>query len=325
MATAARLLLLLFLTAAASAWEMNIRLPTERLAYGGGEAVVAPLIHALRPLLGSGGQLAARAGVACDSWRLAVEAHNLRGLRRPLHARRPLPPRLTVVVDEAIAYVDSLKLAGNGKEIWVFDIDETSLSNLPYFAKHGFGTTLYDDTCFREYVEGSGLALPETRRLYRRLLQLGVKPVFLTSRTEDERNITVTNLRRQGYSGWMKLLLKPAVHTAGELLGSVVAFKSGERQKLEDAGFTIVGNIGDQWSDILVYDSPIYIRRFKPAVHTAGELLGSVVAFKSGERQKLEDAGFTIVGNIGDQWSNILGAPEGARTFKLPDPLYYIG
>ncbi|BAF16764.2 Os05g0191700 [Oryza sativa Japonica Group] len=132
-------------------------------------------------------------------------------------------------------------------------------------------TTLYDDTCFREYVvEGSGLALPETRRLYRRLLQLGVKPVFLTSRTEDERNITVTNLRRQGYSGWMKLLLKPAVHTAGELLGSVVAFKSGERQKLEDAGFTIVGNIGDQWSDIL-------------------------------------------------------GAPEGARTFKLPDPLYYIG
>uniref|UniRef100_I1PT44 Acid phosphatase n=1 Tax=Oryza glaberrima TaxID=4538 RepID=I1PT44_ORYGL len=308
MATEARLLLLLFLTAAASAWEMNIRLPTERLAYGGGEAVVAPLIHALRPLLGFGGQLAARAGVACDSWRLAVEAHNVFGWKK------------------AIAYVDSLKLAGNGKEIWVFDIDETSLSNLPYFAKHGFRTTLYNDTCFREYVaEGSTLALPETRRLYRRLLQLGVKPVFLTSRTEDERNITVTNLRRQGYSGWMKLLLKPAVHTAGELLGSAVAFKSGERQKLEDAGFTIVGNIGDQWSDILVYDSPIYIRRFKPAVHATGELQRSAVEYKSGERQKLQDAGFIIVGNIGDQWSDILGAPEGAPTFKLPDPLYYIG
>ncbi|BAS92649.1 Os05g0192100 [Oryza sativa Japonica Group] len=77
MATAARLLLLLFLTAAASAWEMNIRLPTEML--NGGEAVVAPIIHALRPLLGSGGQLAARAGVACDSWRLGVEAHNVIG------------------------------------------------------------------------------------------------------------------------------------------------------------------------------------------------------------------------------------------------------
>uniref|UniRef100_A0A0D3G456 Uncharacterized protein n=1 Tax=Oryza barthii TaxID=65489 RepID=A0A0D3G456_9ORYZ len=58
MVTAARLLHLIpFLTAVAvgcSAWEMNIWLPTERLAYGGGEAVVAPIIHALRPLLGSG-------------------------------------------------------------------------------------------------------------------------------------------------------------------------------------------------------------------------------------------------------------------------------
>ncbi|XP_052157096.1 acid phosphatase 1-like [Oryza glaberrima] len=279
MATAARLLLLLFLTAAASAWEMNIRLPTEML--NGGEAVVAPIIHALRPLLGSGGQLAARAGVACDSWRLGVEAHNVIGWKTvPArcegyvghymlggHYRRDS----AVVVDEAIAYAESLQLAGNGKEIWVFDIDETSLSNLPYYAKHGFGATLYNDTSFREYVaEGSAPALPETRRLYRRLLQLGVKPVFLTGRTEDQRNITITNLRRQGYSGWMKLLLKPAVHAAGELQGSAVAYKSGERQKLEDAGFAIVGNIGDQWSDIL-------------------------------------------------------GTPEGARTFKLPDPMYYIG
>ncbi|KAF2929511.1 hypothetical protein DAI22_05g180700 [Oryza sativa Japonica Group] len=277
MATAARLLLLLFLTAAASAWEMNIRLPTEML--NGGEAVVAPIIHALRPLLGSGGQLAARAGVACDSWRLGVEAHNVIGWKT-------VPARATsattcsgghyrrdsaVVIDEAIAYAESLQLSGNGKEIWVFDIDETSLSNLPYYAKHGFGATLYNDTSFREYVaEGSAPALPETRRLYRRLLQLGVKPVFLTGRTEDQRNITVTNLRRQGYSGWMELLLKPAVHAAGELQGSAVAYKSGERQKLEDAGFTILGNIGDQWSDIL-------------------------------------------------------GTPEGARTFKLPDPMYYIG
>lgn len=46
--------------------------------------------------------------------------------------------------------------------------------------------------------------------------------------------------------------------------------------------------------------------------------------FKSGERKKLEDAGYIIVGNIGDQWTDILGAPEGARTFKLPDPMYYV-
>uniref|UniRef100_A0A0D9ZVB4 Acid phosphatase n=1 Tax=Oryza glumipatula TaxID=40148 RepID=A0A0D9ZVB4_9ORYZ len=270
MATAVRLLLLLFLTAAASAWEMNIRLPTERVACGGGEAVVAPLIHALRPLLGSGGQLAARAGVACDSWRLAVEAHNVIGWK--------------TVPASCEGYVGHYMLGGHYRRDSPSSLTRPSptwtASSSPATARRSGCSTstrppsptspTSPSTDSDQVAEGSALALPETRRLYRRLLQLGVKPVFLTSHTEDERNITVTNLRRQGYSGWMKLLLKPAVHTAGELLGSAVAFKSGERQKLEDAGFTIVGNIGDQWS-------------------------------------------------------NILGVPEGTRTFKLPDPLYYIG
>jgi hypothetical protein len=49
------------------------------------------------------------------------------------------------------------------------------------------------------------------------------------------------------------------------------------------------------------------------------------VEFKSGERKKLVDAGYVIVGNIGDQWTDLLGEPEGDRTFKLPDPMYYVG
>ncbi|KAM3316712.1 hypothetical protein ACQJBY_034698 [Aegilops geniculata] len=270
MARTTTLLLLVaaaLLVASCGAWEANIRMPTSM-----DEAVVAPLIHALRPLLGSG----KHAGVACDSWVLGVEAHNVRDWKTVpascesyvghymlgSHFRRDSK----VVVDQAIAYVDSLKLAGNGKEVWVFDIDETTLSNLPYYAKHGFGATPFNATSFNAYVrEGSAPALPETKRLYNKLRSVGIKPVFLTGRTEDQRAITVTNLRRQGISGWMNLLLK-------------------------QPGFK-----------------------------------GSAVTYKSGERQKLQDAGYVIVGNIGDQWSDILGAPEGARTFKLPDPMYYIG
>ncbi|KAF7051350.1 hypothetical protein CFC21_059592 [Triticum aestivum] len=258
------------LVASCSAWEVNIRMPTS--AADVDEAVVAPLIHALRPLLGSG----KHAGVACDSWVLGVEAHNVRDWKTVpascesyvghymlgSHFRRDSK----IVIDQALAYVDSLKLAGNGKEVWVFDIDETTLSNLPYYAKHGFGATPFNATSFNAYVrEGSAPALPETKRLYNKLRSVGIKPVFLTGRTEDQRAITVTNLRRQGISGWMNLLLK-------------------------QPGFK-----------------------------------GSAVTYKSGERQKLQDAGYVIVGNIGDQWSDILGAPERARTFKLPDPMYYIG
>ena len=121
-------------------------------------------------------------------------------------------------------------------------------------------------TSFTAYVrEGSAPALPETKRLYNKLRSVGIKPVFLTGRTEDQRAITVTNLLRQGISGWMNLTLK------------------------------------------------------QPGFH------GSAISYKSAERKKLQDAGYVIVGNIGDQWSDILGAPEGARTFKLPDPMYYIG
>jgi len=143
MATA-RLVLLAALVAA-TAWELP---PSLRVA-------AAPVaIHALRPLVGSAGDLGRRGGVPCDSWRLAVEAYNMRDWKTVpadcegyvghyIYAGRALPRQdslvVVVVVDEAVAYAEGLKLGGGGREVWVFDIDETSLSNLPYYATHGFG------------------------------------------------------------------------------------------------------------------------------------------------------------------------------------------
>ncbi|RLN29079.1 acid phosphatase 1-like [Panicum miliaceum] len=163
MAMAKLVLLLVALVAAAgcssscAAWELNnIRMPTARAMEEAATRldeisrdVAAPLIHALRPLVGSAGELGRRGGVPCDSWRLAVEAYNKRDWKTvPAscedyvghcmiggHYRRDS----RAVVDEAVAYAEGLKLAGNGREVWVFDIDETSLSNLPYYAEHGFG------------------------------------------------------------------------------------------------------------------------------------------------------------------------------------------
>jgi hypothetical protein len=90
---------------------------------------------------------------------LGVEAHNVRDWKTVpancegyvghymlgSHFRRDSK----IVIDEALAYVETLKLAGNGKEIWVFDIDETTLSNLPYYAKHGFGYVLRTKHIYR--------------------------------------------------------------------------------------------------------------------------------------------------------------------------------
>lgn len=46
---------------------------------------------------------------------------------------------LEAVADNAVAYAKAVGVSGNGKDAWVFDIDETLLSNVPYYAAHGFG------------------------------------------------------------------------------------------------------------------------------------------------------------------------------------------
>ena len=67
----------------------------------------------------------------------------------------------------------------------------------------------YNGTLFNEWVDtGKGPALPESLRLYKKLLSLGFKIVFLTGRQEVRRKITVTNLKEAGYHTWEKLILR---------------------------------------------------------------------------------------------------------------------
>ncbi|VVA18604.1 PREDICTED: acid phosphatase [Prunus dulcis] len=240
----------------------------------GHEPLVTHHIHLLRPKSGAGGDSVP--GVSCLSWRLGVETNNIINWKTvPAECESYVGHYLLghqyrkdskVVTKEAWLYAKSLNLTNDGKNVWVFDIDETTLSNLPYYADHGFGTELYNSTAFNTWVlEGTAPVLPESLKLYKKLLKLGVKVVFITGRGEDQRNVTTSNLKNVGYHTWEKLVLK---------------------------GSTYSGNTS-------------YV-------------------YKSTERTKLVKNGFRIIGNIGDQWSDILGTNVGNRTFKLPDPMYYI-
>lgn len=67
----------------------------------------------------------------------------------------------------------------------------------------------YNNDLFNEWVDrGVAPALPESLKLYKKLLSLGIKIVFLTGRIEGRRNITVKNLNDAGYHTWEKLILK---------------------------------------------------------------------------------------------------------------------
>ena len=73
------------------------------------------------------------ADVRCASWRLAAEANNLAPWKAvPAECAAHVRAYLT-----GAAYRSDL--GGDGRDAWIFDIDETLLSNLPYYADHGYG------------------------------------------------------------------------------------------------------------------------------------------------------------------------------------------
>ncbi|KAF7093381.1 hypothetical protein CFC21_095796 [Triticum aestivum] len=200
---------------------------------------------------------AAEAELRCASWRLAGEANNLapwaavpEGCVPHVCAYLTGPAYrsdLDLVAREASAYARSARAADAA---WVFDIDETLLSNLPYYAQHGYGLELFDHREFDRWVEtGEAPAIPSSLRLYREVRDLGFKTFLLTGRTEAHQAVTVDNLRRQGFHDWDKLILR----AAADREKTATAYKSEKRKEMEAEGYKILGNSGDQWSDLLGY------------------------------------------------------------------------
>ncbi|MFC6644245.1 HAD family acid phosphatase [Granulicella cerasi] len=56
----------------------------------------------------------------------------------------------------------------------------------------------------------------------------------------------------------------------------------------------------------------------------ADMLHGKTIAYKSAMREKIIAQGYRIVMSIGDQWSDLLGAPQATVSVKLPNPMYFI-
>lgn len=233
-------------------------------------------IHPLRPQVGSGGHHIP--GVSCQSWRLAVETDNIKdwdvvpmvcenyvGNYMLGHQYRK---DCNAAGWAAYDYAKGLTLKKDGKDVWIFDIDETALSNLPYYARpdNAFGAKEYNETTFKEWeLEGKAPAVPAILYLYKGLLKLGFKIVFISGKSESLRSITVYNMKKVGYHTWEKLILK----------------------QTSESGTT-------------------------------------AMVYKSKKRKELEEAGYRILGNMGDQWSDLMGSHVGNRTFKVPNPMFYI-
>ncbi|PSS33207.1 Acid phosphatase [Actinidia chinensis var. chinensis] len=204
----------------------------------------------------------------CTSWRFAVEANNL-------SPWKTIPPEcgdfvkdyimgraygidIERVSKEAADYARSVELGEDGKDAWVFDVDETLLSNLPYYADHGYGLEVFDGVKFDKWVEtATAPPIKSSLKLYEEVLKLGFNIFLLTGRGEKQRGVTVENLINAGFRFWDKLVLR-ASEDDGKL---ATLYKSEKRNEIVEEGYRILGNSGDQWSDLL--GSSMSTRSFK--------------------------------------------------------------
>ncbi|GMN50659.1 hypothetical protein TIFTF001_019817 [Ficus carica] len=214
--------------------------------------------------------------IYCDSWRFSVETNDAGFWSTiPKRCKNYVENYVTgdryrsdsdFVAGDSITFARTVRMNGDGKDAWVFDIDETLLSNLPYYEAHGFGLEIFNESLFDEWVDlAEAPALPASLSLYKELQQLGFKIFLLTGRSEYQRNVTVENLLYSGFDNWERLFLRGP-------------------------------------SD-----------EHKPAI-----------VYKSEKRSDLINEGYTIHGSSGDQWSDLMGFAVAHRSFKIPNPMYYI-
>lgn len=175
------------------------------------------------------------------------------------------PTNLSVAKDAALTYINSgaygrelartaakagkyvarrvaRPLKEGEKRAIVFDIDETTLTNVSHIVGQDFG---YVPAVWRNWVlSGQGRAIVPVQLVYDIAVQNKVAVFFITARTEAERAATERNLRQVGYSTWEK------VYFAADNSTQSAAYKTGVRRQITEQGYTIIANIGDQASDL---------------------------------------------------------------------------
>jgi acid phosphatase len=171
---------------------------------------------------------------------------------------------IAAVFAAARAYVEG-RAGEVSKPALVLDIDETSLSNWSNLKANNFGF-IADGACdrlpsgpcgFKAWIlQGVAPAIMPALDLFNAAKAKGVAVVFITGRRDRERQATLWNLDRAGYEGWAKLVTRPD----DDSHATVEAFKTEERRKLAEAGYTIIATVGDQQSDL---DGPFAGCRFK--------------------------------------------------------------
>lgn len=162
---------------------------------------------------------------------------------------------LQLVADEATSWIKA-RASSAHRPALVLDIDETALSNWEIIKRDDFGRPIAGPADITSAGPwgwaawdqlGRDPAIEPTLQVFRTARAAGVAVFFITGRPESQRVATERNLRAVGYQDYAKLFMVPN----GAHFASAVDFKMPVRVQIEQLGFTIIANMGDQPSDLL--------------------------------------------------------------------------
>lgn len=145
------------------------------------------------------------------------------------------------VCDQAIEYIGTIEEKNN--YAFIFDIDETALSNYSFCKKHKFKT---QHGQAREYrMKSICPAIKPTLLLSKLLHEKGCTLIFISSRHEELTKATRFNLENEGYDIGEIYLMPSGLYKQKEPVGK---WKESIRREISDR-FDIIGNIGDADTD----------------------------------------------------------------------------
>ncbi|MGX9787468.1 HAD family acid phosphatase [Mycobacterium sp. MMS18-G62] len=137
----------------------------------------------------------------------------------------------------------------------VFDIDETALSNWEAIQANDFSRVI-DGSCDKLPqgpcgwlawdLRAQSTMIQPTMDVFNTAKDDGAAIFFITGRDERQREATVRNLEAVGYTGYTRLIMEPI----GAHYVSAADFKAPQRAEIEQQGYTIIANLGDQGSDL---------------------------------------------------------------------------
>ncbi|MGZ4747080.1 MAG: HAD family acid phosphatase [Oryzihumus sp.] len=143
----------------------------------------------------------------------------------------------------------------SGKPALVFDVDDTTLNTYNYEISSTFA---YNPTTNADFVNNAKFpAVFGMPALVNWANDNGYTVFFLTGRPVTQRDGTVANLAKVGYTAsadvdhlYLKDKVNPPAYLPCGAACTTTEYKSGTRKHIESLGYDIVANFGDQWSDL---------------------------------------------------------------------------